>query len=139
MIHLGIRGRLVLGFALLLAILAAAVGTALVVTESHLATHGRLVGQRVPAARASADLAAQVYASLGALRGWLITGDEAFRAESRATWREIAELKEELRRLSGHWEDPEELRLGREVQPLIDRINIVDGRLIVDRLNGVRP
>ena len=103
LLHLNIRGRLIFGFGVLCALLAAVVGTTILKVQTVNEATERTVNLRVPTALTANDLVAEVYASLAALRGWLITGNDAFKAERTVLWKEIQKHGSEMDRLSGHW------------------------------------
>jgi methyl-accepting chemotaxis protein len=80
-LNLRITGRLILGFALLAALLAAAVGyTSL--TLSHVNRNvERMVNVSTPVAIESTQLVANLYSTVAALRGYLLTGDQQSKIE----------------------------------------------------------
>ena len=106
LLSLKIRGRLVLGSAFLILLLVAA--TTLTAWHSQGVTHqiDQVAGVRVPTAVSGSRLVSDVHASLAALRGWLITGDAAFKEERAAIWRNIDDLGRTIDALSAHWIDP---------------------------------
>ena len=80
-LSLNIRGRLIAGFSALCLLLAAVVGVTIVKVASVREATDLTVSVRVPTALTASSIVAEVYASLAALRGWLITDNEAFKAE----------------------------------------------------------
>ena len=74
-IKLKISHRLALGFAIVVLMLAAAVGTTLWRIGAINEGTGRIVGLRMPTAQTSAQLTNDINASLAALRGWMLTGN----------------------------------------------------------------
>src|SRR5918912_4149376 len=87
--HLNIRGRLILGFSVLCALLAVVVGTTIVKVSAVNESPSRTVNLRVPTAMTASEVVAGVYASLASLRGWLITGNDAFKVERATLWKDI--------------------------------------------------
>ena len=75
-----------------------------------------------PTAMAASDLVAGVYASLAALRGWLITGNDAFKAERAMLWKEIQRYGSEMDRLSGHWTVEQNKSDWKQAKPLLDEL-----------------
>src|SRR6266481_1053783 len=69
---------LILGFSVLCLLLAGVIGTTITKVHTVNESTDRTVNLRVPTAMTASDLVAGVYASLASLRGWLITGDDAF-------------------------------------------------------------
>jgi CHASE3 domain sensor protein len=92
LLNLNIRGRLILGFSVLCALLAVVVGTTIVKVGAVNESTDRTVNLRVPTAMTASDVVAGVYASLASLRGWLITGNDTFKAERATTISEMNEI-----------------------------------------------
>jgi methyl-accepting chemotaxis protein len=87
--QLGIRTRWSLGFGALCLLLAGVVMVTVIKVAAIDKATDRTVNLRMPTAMAANDLVASVYASLAALRGWLITGNESFKVERAQVWRHI--------------------------------------------------
>ena len=68
-LHLNIRGRLILGFSVLCALLAGVVGVTIIKVRVVNDSTDRTVNLRVPTAMTASDLVSGVYASLASLRG----------------------------------------------------------------------
>ncbi len=102
-IHLGIRSRLIIGCGTICILLAAAIGITIVKVQSVGESTARNANLRVPTALAASDLISGVYASLASLRGWLITGNEGFKTERAALWREIQKRSSDMDHLSAEW------------------------------------
>ena len=101
--HLNIRGRLILGFSVLCALLAIVIGITIVKVSAVNKATSRTVNLRVPTAMTAGDVVAGVYASLASLRGWLITGNDAFKVERATLWNEIQRHSSRMDGLSGQW------------------------------------
>src|SRR5882724_13602451 len=80
-LQLNIRGRLILGFSVLCLLLAGVIGTTIAKVHTVSEATDRTVNLRVPTSMTASDMVTGVYASLASLRGWLITGSKAFKAE----------------------------------------------------------
>src|SRR5579859_1458217 len=102
-LSLSIRGRLIFGFSLLCLLLVVVTGTTIVKVAAVRDATDRTVSLRVPTALTATDLVAEVYASLASLRGWMITGDQKFKSERIAVWRDIEQRGADMDRLAGHW------------------------------------
>ena len=102
-LQLNIRGRLVLGFSILCILLAGVVGTTIIKVRTVSESTDRTVNLRVPTAMTASDMVAGIYASLASLRGWLITGNDAFKTERAGLWKEIQTHGSEMDQLSGKW------------------------------------
>ena len=70
----------------------------------------------------ASDMVAGVYASLASLRGWLITGNEAFKAERAVLWKDIQSRGSEMDRLSGHWTVEQNKVDWKQARPLLDEL-----------------
>jgi methyl-accepting chemotaxis protein len=121
-LHLNIRGRLILGFSVLCILLASVVGTTLVKIRSMSEATNRTVTLRVPTAMTASELVAGVYASLASLRGWLITGNEAFKAERAGLWNDIQAHGSEMDRLSVLWTAEQNKQDWRQAKSLLDEL-----------------
>jgi len=104
--NLRIRSRLILGFGIICLILAASIGiTILKVNEGNTITQ-RTIDIRLPTALAGEKVVGRVYGSLAALRGWMLTGNDAFKGERTAIWQGIDASVAEIDGLSQNWTDP---------------------------------
>ena len=70
----------------------------------------------------ASDMVAGVYASLASLRGWLITGNEAFKAERAVLWKDIQSRGSEMDRLSGQWTVEQNKVDWKQARPLLDEL-----------------
>ncbi len=118
-LHLNIRGRLIFGFGVLCALLAAVVGITILKVQTVNEATERTVNLRVPTALTANDLVAEIYASLAALRGWLITGNDAFKVERTVLWKEIQKRGSEMDRLSGNWTVEQNRQDWKQAKPLL--------------------
>src|SRR3954447_1687863 len=121
-LHLNIRGRLILGFGVLCALLACVVGVTIVKVNVVNVSTERTVNLRVPTAMAASDVVAGVYASLASLRGWLITGNDAFKTERMALWNTIETRGAEMDRLSGDWTAEQNKQDWAAAKPLLSEL-----------------
>ncbi len=121
-LQLNIRGRLILGFSVLCTLLAAVVGITILEVRTVNESTDRTVNLRVPTAMTASDLVAGVYASLASLRGWLITGNEVFKAERAALWKDIQARGSEMDRLSSQWTVEQNKLDWKQAKPLLDEL-----------------
>ena len=121
-LQLNIRGRLILGFSVLCLLLAAVVGTTIVKVRAVNESTERTVNLRVPTAMTASDIVAGVYASLASLRGWLITGNDAFKNERAGLWKAIQSHGSEMDRLAGHWTVEQNKQDWKQAKPLLDEL-----------------
>ncbi len=121
-LHLNIRGRLIFGFSVLCLLLAGVVGTTILKVRTVSEATDRTVNLRVPTAMTASDLVAGVYASLASLRGWLITGNDTFKTERAALWKDIQARGSEMDRLSGQWTVEQNKADWKQAKPLLDEL-----------------
>lgn len=119
---LNIRGRLILGFSVLCALLACVVGVTIIKVRTVNESTERTVNLRVPTAMAASDVVAGVYASLASLRGWLITGNDTFKAERALLWKDIQRHGSEMDGLAGHWTVEQNKTDWKQARPLLDEL-----------------
>ena len=116
---LGIRGRLLAGFALICVLLAATVGyTVYVMSDINARVH-KVVDQRAPVAIDSGQLVTHLYATLAALRGYLLTGDAQSKKERAETWAELDKTAAELDRMAANFSNPQNRANWTEAKALI--------------------
>ena len=121
-VHLNIRGRLILGFSVLCILLAAVVGVTIIKVQNVTEVTDRTVNLRVPTAMNASDMVAGVYASLASLRAWLITGNDAFKAERAGLWKELQKHGSEMDQLAGHWTSEQNKSDWKQAKPLLDEL-----------------
>lgn len=122
--QMNIRARLVFGFSALCLLFAGVITITIVKVHSIHDATGRTVNLRVPTAMAASDLVAEVYASLAALRGWVITGNDTFKTERAQVWRQIQSGGNELDRLAPTWTVEQNRLDWRAAKPLLDELRI---------------
>ena len=122
MAFLNIRGRLILGFSVLCALLAIVVGITIIKVRTVNVSTDRTVNLRVPTAMAASDVVAGVYASLASLRGWLITGNDTFKAERATLWKEIQRYGAKMDGLANHWTVEQNKADWQQAKPLLDEL-----------------
>ncbi|MGI9494109.1 MAG: CHASE3 domain-containing protein, partial [Geminicoccaceae bacterium] len=96
---LSVRNRLIAGFAAVGFVLVAAIGATFWKVSHFAVESDRIANLQVPSAAASARMTNNVNASLAALRGWMLTGDESFKSNRVAVWHDIDRTTDELDRL----------------------------------------
>ena len=87
--NLRIRGRLLAGFGTLCLVLAAAVGYSVYTAGGIALATDRMVNLRVPVSQTSTELVRNLYSTLAALRGYLLTGSPQDKADRAAMWAEL--------------------------------------------------
>lgn len=122
LVHLNIKGRLILGFGILCTLLTGVVGTTIIKVRTVNEATDRTVNLRVPTAMTASNMVADVYASLASLRGWMITGSDAFKAERLSLWKDIQTHTSEMDRLSGRWTIERNKQDWSQARPLLDEL-----------------
>ncbi len=108
--RLKITHRLAGGFAILVLLLVAAVGTSVWLITGIEKNSDRIVNLRMPTAQASAKMVNDINASLAALRGYMLTGNKAFKTERANVWKEIGETQAKLDKFSKNWTNPDNVK-----------------------------
>ncbi len=107
---LKISHRLYGGFAIVLVLLIVAVSTALWQVTGIVETSERIATLRTPTALSAERLTTRVLGTLSALRGYILTGQESFKTERAAAWRDIDAISAEMDRLAPRWTNPNTVR-----------------------------
>ena len=104
--NLNISKRLLLGFGTMALILAVAVGMTISNVSAIDKTSKRIVDLRMPTAAASSDMVKNIYGSLAALRGYMLTGAQGFKDQRAGVWADIDVTVGEMDELSKSWTNP---------------------------------
>ena len=107
---MNIRNRLLIGFGAVALILAFVVGLSIYQLKYINQQTTRIDQLRVPTATASSALVKDVYASLADLRGYMLTGNDAFKKQRATTWGDIDQLQARLDSLSSNWTNPQNIK-----------------------------
>jgi methyl-accepting chemotaxis protein len=100
-----ISGRLIAGFTAVSIILAASVGYTAFVLRGVGQNVDRMANVRMPVSIESAQLASNVYASLAALRAYLMTASPQGKADRAIIWKEIDALTAQIDKMSEQFTD----------------------------------
>ncbi len=126
-----ITHRLWLGFGAVCAVLAVTVFLSASRVDQVGGATERMAGLRVPVAEAGSKLQAQIHASLAALRGWMLTGDERFKTERIAAWNDIDAARQAMDDKAASFTD-EQVAAWHEVQGLLGEF-----RTLQDEVEGI--
>jgi len=121
--ELNISGRLSLGFGVLVLVLIAAVATTLFEVSNAKKVTDRIVNLRTPTSQASARLVNNINASLASLRGWMLTGNPAFKNERAAVWADIAQVSSDIDGLSAQWTNPKNQEAWADMKAVLDEFS----------------
>jgi methyl-accepting chemotaxis protein len=117
-ITLRMTGRLLVGFAALVAILAAAVGYTVFMVNGIGVTVDRMVTLRTPVAISSTQLVGNLYSTLATLRGYLLTGNPQGKADRAGMWKEMDATAAEFDKMAERFTNPENKRKWSEAKSL---------------------
>ncbi len=106
--NLSIGKKLSVGFGFVLLILVLLSLFILFRLSTQATLQNRIVEQRMPANIAGHDLVNGINASLAALRGYMILGDDSFRQQRQQAWQEIEHHLTVLTRLSAQWDSQQD-------------------------------
>ncbi|MGE5477113.1 MAG: methyl-accepting chemotaxis protein [Bacteroidales bacterium] len=120
---LPIGRRLALGFAALCALLMAVTAMTALSAGRLQAVNQRIVGLRLPVAETSSRMETQLQASLAALRGFLLTGNERFRADRAEAWRNMAHLTAAMEPLAARFTSSANQERWTELKTLLPQIS----------------
>jgi len=104
--NLNIGKRLSLGFAAIAGILLIAVVITIWKVSAIDETGQRIVNLRMPTAAASSQMVTNINGSLAALRGYMITGNPAFKKGRAEVWADIDKTIARMDELSKSWTNP---------------------------------
>ena len=121
---LKIRGRLNGGFAAVCAVLAILVGITLWEISGVSKINQRIVDLRVPTSAASLGMVNGINGSLAALRGWMITGNPAFKQQRATIWSEIDGIKADMDKLSSNWTNPKNIEVWKKFKSILAEFRI---------------
>ena len=105
-IKIGIRGRLISGYMIIILILISAIAATMWQVKGMQTNTQRIVELRMPTAAASAGMVNNINASLAALRGWMLTGNKNFKEQRAIVWEDIARTSAEMDQYSLNWTNP---------------------------------
>ncbi len=116
--------KLVLGFSAILSVFVVSNFITIYEVNDTKRLTEKIVEIRTPTAQASSSLTTAINASLAALRGWMLTGNPAFKTERAADWADIAEISKEMDRLSTHWTNPENVEAWTRLKTVLDEFEL---------------
>ncbi|MDH3580942.1 MAG: methyl-accepting chemotaxis protein [Hyphomicrobiales bacterium] len=126
---LKVTHRLIAGFALIVILLATAVAVTLLQVNTIGTATNRIKVLRMPTANASASLTNNINASLAALRGWMLTGNDAFKTGRAAVWTDIDTVRARLDELSTNWTNPKNVEAWSEFKTVLDEFKAAQAKV----------
>ncbi len=104
--NLRIKGKLIVGFAIVVLVLAAAVSSTIWKVTEIAGISDRIVDLRTPTSAASQKMLNNINASLATLRGYMLTGAPSFKEGRAAVWADIDQTTADMDKLSQNWTNP---------------------------------
>ncbi len=111
--------RLWLGFGVLCALIAVVTGTIIFEALGVNRASERMIGLRMPVAQTSAGIEGHMYASLAALRGYLLTGKDSFKTERAEAWEDLDGQIAEMDALMARFTNPRNQDSWKEARTLL--------------------
>jgi methyl-accepting chemotaxis protein len=120
--------RLMVGFGGLCALLAAGAAIAMVLSTRLDAAVESIAAFRMPVAETSATLGKEIQASLAALRGFLVTGNDSFKGDRRDAWGAVDRLAARLDGLAPRFSDQRSAQLWTEAKQVMAELRAAQER-----------
>ncbi len=124
-----IKTRLYIGCSAIIAALTLAIGVTLYSVATVTPTIDRIAELRAPSALASSTMARSIHASLASLRGWMLTGNDVFKTERLAVWKEIDRDLAKMERLSVGWTNPKNVSELRDFKSILTEFRTAQARV----------
>src|SRR5215470_9080685 len=118
-LNLNIATRLVAGFSAICVVLAAAVIFTVHTVGGVGATVERMVSLRTPVALSSTEMVGNLYSTLAALRGYLLSGNPQGKADRAAMWKELDATAAQFDKMAERFTNPENKRKWSETKTLL--------------------
>ncbi len=122
--NLKVGGRIFAGCFTLVALLVGAVSFTLYSVTGVQTESDRMVELRVPTSAASQAMVNDINASLAALRGWMLTGNDVFRKDRQIVWDHIAKVSSDMDKMSKHWTNPANVKVWTEFKTILDEFQV---------------
>ena len=114
-----IGSRLFFGFSIICGLLAVVAGTAAVEASRLDRAVDGIVSFRMPVAETGASIAKEMYSSLAALRGFLLTNRDEFKRDRAAAWEAVAQHTAAMDGLAPRFTNPRNTELWAEARRLL--------------------
>lgn len=120
LLRFSVRNRLIVGFATVSFFLVAAVAMTLFNVSRVASQTDRIVNLRVPTAEASSSMVNNINSSLASLRGWMLTGNDTFKAQRASVWRNIDSDTTKMDKLAATWTNPDNVGNWEEFKVILE-------------------
>jgi len=127
---LGIRARLFIGFAAILAVLLISGATVIIKITVAENAAAEVIETNLPIHNATLDLMGQAYASQAATSSWLVTADPIFKTRMAHAWSNIDRLQSTLNSLLTKGASSDDINKWQEVSLLLAELKIAQTKII---------
>jgi methyl-accepting chemotaxis protein len=127
--NLKVAHKLYGGFAFVILLLVAAVTITIWQVSKIDETSDRIVNLRTPTAQSSAALTNDINASLASLRGWMLTGNPAFKDQRAGIWESIDETSTVIDGLSESWTNADNVANWQEFKSVLGEFQVAQARV----------
>jgi methyl-accepting chemotaxis protein len=131
-----IGARLWLGFGILCALIAMVTGIIVFEALGVNRAADRMIGVRMPIAQASAAIENHMFASVGALRGYLLTGQDAFKEERADAWASLMAQVAEMDRLAAGFTNSKNREIWAEARSVL--LELRDGQARIEAMGATK-
>jgi len=126
---MNIRNRLLLGFGTVGLILIFVVALSIYRLNYINQQTTRIDQLRVPTATASSALVKDIYASLADLRGYMLTGKDAFKERRANIWADIDQRQASMDSLSSNWTNPQNIKQWNDYKVILEEFRDAQARV----------
>jgi methyl-accepting chemotaxis protein len=127
--NLKITHRLYLGFAIVVLLLVGAVTTTLWQVSGIEQVSTRIATLRAPTALTAERLTSSLQGGLAALRGFILTGKDTFKADRTAAWQDIDAASKTMDELSARWTDPTNVQAWSDFKAIRDEFRLAQAKV----------
>jgi PAS domain S-box-containing protein len=116
------KSQLIIGFSIMVAIIALIVAINIVQVRHALELSQNITDIRAPTANHSMTMLNGVNHALAALRGWMLLGEEKFKAERYHVWlEELHAPLNAMKQLQSHWSTPENVSQLQKIEEILSQ------------------
>ena len=124
-----IKNRLLIGFGAVGLILVFIVGLSIYQLKYINQQTTRIDQLRVPTSTASSALVKDIYASLAELRGYMLTGNDAFKKQRANAWADIDQRQARMDDLTSNWTNPENIKQWNGFKVVLEELRSAQARV----------
>lgn len=128
-LNLKIGARVYAGCFAIVAVLIVSVTMTLLEVKQIGTGVNRMDQLRIPTSNSSQTMVRNLYGTLAALRGWMLTGNPNFKTERAALWQDIAKLEVDIDGLSNSWTNPENVAIWTEFKGVLQEFSVAQAQV----------